>query len=73
MTTRVTDMSVDELKFLIQETVTQAFTELFQDPDKGLALREEMKEALQLSLKAANSGEETIPAEDVASRLGLDW
>ncbi len=73
MTTRVTDMSVDELKFLIQETVTQAFTELFHDPDKGLELREDMREALQVSLKAVKSGKETTPAEDVATRLGLNW
>lgn len=73
MTTRVTDMSVDELKFLIQETVTQAFTELLNDPDKGLELREDMREALQVSLEAVKSGKETTSAEDVATRLGLNW
>ena len=43
------------------------------DPDEGLELREEVIEELEASIKAVEAGEPTIPAEEVARRLGLDW
>ena len=73
MATRVADMSVDELKVLIQETVTEALTEMFSDPDDGLALRDDIESALHLSLGSIKAGGETIAAENVAGRLGLSW
>lgn len=42
MVTRVADMSVDDLKMLIQETVTQALIEFLRDPDEGMELREDL-------------------------------
>ena len=71
--TRVADMSVDELKSLIQETVTQTLVELFRDPDAGLELREDFQSLLQRSLAAVDAGEETIAADNVAAKLGLSW
>lgn len=73
MVTRVADMSVDELRTLIQETITQALTELLRDSDEGLLPREEFEAALQLSLEGVMLGEKTMAADDVATRLGLDW
>jgi hypothetical protein len=73
MAMRVADMSVDELKTLIQETVTQTITELLRDPDEGLELREDFKSVLQFSLETVRSGGKTIAAEDVAAKLGLSW
>jgi predicted acetyltransferase len=34
MTARVSGLSVDELRFLIQETMRQTFEELFRDPER---------------------------------------
>ena len=73
VTTRVIDMSVDELKSLIQETVTQTLMELFRDPDEGLEVREDFKSRLQHSLVTVKAGEETITANTVAAKLGLSW
>lgn len=73
MATRVTDMSVDELKVLIQETVKVAFTELFSDPDEGLELRDDLENALQLSLGNVNAREETLAVESASAKLGLIW
>ena len=73
MTTLVSDLSVDELRSIIQETVKQTLTELFHDPDEGLELREDLKNALQHSLKAVQTGGETLSAENVAAKLGLSW
>ncbi|MGQ9555180.1 MAG: hypothetical protein ACUVWR_13840 [Anaerolineae bacterium] len=70
---RVVDLTIDELKELIREAVTQAIVETLGDPDMGLELREEMKAHLRRSLEAVEAGGETIPAEVVATRLGLDW
>lgn len=73
MTMRVADMSVNELRTLVQETVGQTLSEFLRDPDEGLALREDFENALQRSLEIHKSGGETIPADSVAARLGLSW
>jgi len=70
---RVADMSVDELKTLIQETVAQTLTELLRDPDEGVELREDFESALQFSLETVRSGGQTVAAEHVAAKLGLNW
>jgi len=72
MATRVADLSIDELKGLIRETVTQTLLELFRDPDEGLELREDFVSILKHSLSTFKAGE-TIAAEAVATKLGLSW
>lgn len=66
---RVAEMTVDELTRLVQEVARRTVVEMLCDPDKGLELREEMAERLRSSLAAT----ETIPAAEVAARLGLEW
>lgn len=73
MASRVADLSVDELKIIIQETVTQTLKDWLRDPDRGLSLREDFEDELQQSLQIVQMGGETFPAEDVAAQLGLDW
>ena len=73
MSTRVSDLSVDELRELIQEVMTQTLNELFRDPDEGLELRKVFIEALQLSLRTVKTGVETSSAESVTNKLGLSW
>ena len=73
MATRVSDLSVGELKTLIQESVKQTIMELFRDPDAGLELREDFRDMLQRSLRTVQAGSETLSAESVAAKLGLSW
>ena len=73
MVTRVSDMSVEELRELIQETVTEVLVEMVRDPDMGLALREDFRDSLQRSLQTPDSERETLAAEKVAEKLGLSW
>ena len=69
----VADLTVDEFRNLIREVVTQTLVEIFGDPDEGLELREEIKERLYRSLANTESNGETRPAQEVATRLGLEW
>lgn len=73
MVARVADLSVDELKAVIRETVAQTLLEMFQDPDMGLELREDFTFDLQHSLETFKTKEYTVSAEDVAAELDLSW
>ncbi|MCS7016814.1 MAG: hypothetical protein NZM42_11940 [Gemmatales bacterium] len=68
--TTVADLTVDDLRKLIRETVLQTLSEIWSDPDEGLELREEFKLELERALAV---DEKTSPAHDVAARLGLTW
>ena len=69
----VADLTVDELKNLIREVVTQTILEIFGDPDEGLELREEIRERLGRSPEATQAGVKLISAQEVAAKLGLEW
>jgi hypothetical protein len=70
---KVKELTVEEFKILIQETIEQKLEEVIGDPDLGLELREEIKERLRSSLAAVQRGEKGIPIEEVAKQVGLDW
>ncbi|GIV79850.1 hypothetical protein FKZ61_002905 [Litorilinea aerophila] len=70
---KVAELTVQELKQLVREVVLQTLLEVMGDPDEGLELREDFAAELQRSLAEVEAGEETIPAQEVAKRLGLTW
>ena len=55
-TIRVAEMTADQLKVLIRETVKETLQDLFTDPDLGLALRPEFEERLRQSVGYVSSG-----------------
>lgn len=69
----VVDLSVDELRILIREIVTQTIFEVLGDLDAGLELQDEVRDRLSASLKSAKVGKNTISAQKVAENLGLEW
>ena len=69
----VADLTVEEFRELVREVVLQTLAELLRDPDQGLALSEEFVAELQRSLEEVEAGEETIPAEEIATKLGFSW
>jgi len=71
--TTIADLTVEQFKDLIREVVVQTLTEVLGDPDEGLELREDIKVKIQQSLAAVKAGEKIIPAEEVATKLGLTW
>jgi hypothetical protein len=70
---QVKDLTVDELKLLIQETVTETLQSLLFDPDEGKQIKPELQQQLLKSLKMTQGGERGISAEEVAKKLGLNW
>ncbi|MDP2730444.1 MAG: hypothetical protein Q8O55_08170 [Dehalococcoidales bacterium] len=70
---KVNELTVEQLKTLIQEAVEEKLQELLGDPDQGLELREDIKERLEQSLTAVRGGDWGIPVEQVAKEIGLDW
>jgi hypothetical protein len=70
---QVKDLSVEDFKFLIQETVTETVQSLLSDPDVNKRLKPEVAQSLADSLQRTRNGERGISAEEVAQRLGLNW
>ena len=69
---KIAELTVEELRALIDETVEAKLEEMMGDPDFGLELRDEVKETLRTSLAAAERGEKRLSMDEVAGRLGLD-
>ena len=69
--TKVADLTVEEFRNVIRETVAQTLAELLSDPDEGLVLREELSSELLATLKEPKA--QYKAAQTVADKLGLDW
>ena len=72
-TMQVKDLTIEEFKLLIHETVTETLEALLTDPDENKQLRPEVVRELIDSLQRTQLGERGIPAEEVAKKLGLNW
>lgn len=70
---RVADLTIDQFKDLMRQVVSETISEMIDDPDEGLELREDIKAQLQRSIAAVQAGGETISAEAMAAKLGLEW
>lgn len=66
--TKVSDLSVEELKDLIKQTVQETIDDMLGDPDEGLEFREEFVAQLKKSLE---SDEKMIPLEEAVKKIGL--
>jgi len=69
----VADLTVEQFKDLMRQVVIQTLSEVLGDPDEGLELRDDIKVRMQRSLAALQAGTKTIPAQEVAAKLGLTW
>ena len=70
---KVADLTIDELRAIIREAVSETLSDFVEDPDEGLELREEFAAELEESIKAVVAGQPTIPAEEFARKHGLSW
>lgn len=71
--TKVADLTIDDIKELVQEVVLETLSEIIGDPDEGLELRGDFVEELKQSLANVEAGGKRVPAQKVAERLGLVW
>ena len=69
MNQKIKELSLEELKIFIDETVDSRLEERLGDPDVGLEIKPEFIAALRKSRKNKSS----IPIEEAAKRLGLNW
>lgn len=68
---QVKDLTIEELKVLIRETVMEALEELLPDPDEDKTIKEAFKRELLEIQKRREVGVRGIPAEEAMQRLGL--
>ncbi len=71
MSVLITEITREELQALIEQAVWKALSQLIQDPDYGLTLRDEVVERLKASESISEA--ELISAKDVAADLKLKW
>jgi hypothetical protein len=64
---RVADLTIEEFRAIIRETVIEAMLE--QDPDMGLELSDEAVEILSQPLET----KDCISIEDLAVKHGFKW
>jgi hypothetical protein len=69
MNTKVKELSLEELKSFIDETVDMKLQERFGDPDIGLEVKPEVIEKIRKSRKK----KQNISAGELAKKLGLNW
>lgn len=65
---KVADLTPEELRILIGDVVEEKLKELLVDPDYGL----ELKDEIEVRLKASLASKERISFEEVKKRIGLD-
>ena len=70
---QVQEMTIDQLKGLIRETVEEKLEELLGDLDSGLELKDTIRERLQRSLEETERGQSGVPLDDVLDKTGLRW
>ncbi|OCQ99659.1 hypothetical protein BCD67_14680 [Oscillatoriales cyanobacterium USR001] len=68
---QVKDMTVEQLRDLIQHTVEQCLEEYFGDPDAGLEVKNEVKQKLLESMQRKQVGESKIESGEVYQKLGI--
>jgi uncharacterized protein YicC (UPF0701 family) len=67
---QVKDLTIDELKSLIKETVAEALQELLPDPDEGQPLKATVKQQLLDIQQRRASGVRGVSASEVMKILG---
>lgn len=69
---QVKDLTTEELRALIRETVLEVLEDLLPDPDAGLTVKPEFEQSLLAIQQQRAAGTSGISAAEVAKRLGLD-
>jgi pyruvate/2-oxoglutarate dehydrogenase complex dihydrolipoamide dehydrogenase (E3) component len=68
---QVKDLTIEELKAVIRETVIESLDELLPDPDVGKTVKEQFQQELLAIRQRRKSGTKNISADEVKQRLGI--
>lgn len=71
MAKALADMTSDDLKQLIEETIEGKLIEILGDPDEGAEIQEALAERLRAQRRQVSEGERGESLEDVSRHLGL--
>ena len=71
MAKNVGEMTLEELRDLIDAAVEERLVQLLNDPDSGLPMRDEVRERLLIQMKEVEGGERGETLEAVAARLDI--
>jgi hypothetical protein len=69
---KIKELTIEQFKTLIEDTIEAKLEEILGDPDEGLKLTDEAKAKIEESLAAAKRGEKSIPLEKVAEEMGIE-
>ena len=67
------EMTVDELKILIRQTVEERLEEILGDPDSGIELNDSVRERLRRALEATQAGATGLSPDEMIRKTGLRW
>jgi len=72
MNTEVLQISVNDLRRMVDEMVGEKLAVLFKDPEDDWEFTDELKEILARQTERIKNGDRGEALEDVVARLGLD-
>ena len=68
---QVKDLTIEELKAVIRETVIESLEDLLPDPDAGKIVKEKFQQELLEISQRRKAGNQNISADEVKQRLGI--
>jgi hypothetical protein len=72
MSVKVSQMTVEDLRRIVDEMVEEKLAVLFNDAEDDLEFTDELKEILARQNERIKNGDRGEALEDVVARLGLD-
>ncbi len=72
MSIKVSQMTVEDLRQVVDEMVEEKLAVLFKDAEDDLEFTDELKEILARQTERIKRGDRGESLEDVVARLGLD-
>lgn len=72
MSSKVAELTTDELKEIIESSIERKLTEMFGDPDAGLEIHDSLRHQLARQEEDFQHGKRGKPLDDVIKRLELD-
>ena len=68
---QVKDLTIEELKAVIRETVIESLEDLLPDPDTGKIVKEHFQQELLEIRQRRKARNQNISADEVKQRLGI--